>query len=171
MAELLIGCGNARQKVLSIAGREAWTDLVTMDMMPDCGADVVHDLEVFPYPFADDQFEEIHAKCVLEHIGRQGDWRFWFAQWTEFARIMKDGAYFFGEVPCADSPWAWGDPSHTRIITLDQFVFLSQQAYRDGVGKTSMSDFRSVYKADFTLVHHERTESQQQRFILQVHKE
>jgi len=169
VAELLIGCGNRRDKILSIKGREAWSDLVTLDHMPDCKPDVVHDLEVLPYPFEDNQFTEIHAPCVLEHVGRQGDWRFWFAQWTEFARILNPGGLFFGAVPLPDSVWAWGDPSHTRVITKDQFVFLSQAAY-EMVGRSTMSDFRSVYKADFTLIHHENT-ADQLLFVLQVHKE
>ena len=29
-------------------------------------------------PFGDDAFDEIHAYEVLEHTGRQGDWRFFF---------------------------------------------------------------------------------------------
>ncbi len=32
------------------------------------GIDVAHDLETFPYPFADDTFKEILASFVLEHI-------------------------------------------------------------------------------------------------------
>lgn len=65
MAELLIGCGNKREKVLLQAGNEAFSDLTTLDIDPNSGADVLHDLNVTPYPFETDQFSEIHAYEVL----------------------------------------------------------------------------------------------------------
>jgi hypothetical protein len=68
--ELLIGCGNSRNNQVG-----EWTELVTIDHDPNCGADVVHDLEQYPWPFDDDTFDETHAYCVLEHLGRQGDYR------------------------------------------------------------------------------------------------
>src|ERR1700726_3329700 len=77
MAELLIGCGRSRAKVLSLNGVE-WKELVTLDSDPSCKPDVVHDLEVMPYPFEDERFDECNAYDVLEHMGRQGDWQFFF---------------------------------------------------------------------------------------------
>lgn len=46
--------------------------------------------------------------------------------------------------------WAWGDPSHTRIISPGTLTFLDQTEYTRQVGKTAMSDFRHMYKADFS---------------------
>jgi hypothetical protein len=166
VAELLIGCGNSRVKLLSNGQKKDWTDLVTLDQFEDCKPDVVHDLEDIPYPFEDGEFSEIHAYEVLEHMGRQGDWRFFFAQWNEFYRLLEPHGLFFGTVPCPDSVWAWGDPSHTRIITLEQFVFLSQDAYKQ-VGATSMTDFRSVYRGNFRLLFEQKTEDKRQMFVLQ----
>jgi len=130
--------------------RREWGDLTSLDIRPDCGADVVHDLEVLPYPFLEGQFDEIHAYCVLEHVGRQGDYRFFFAQFSEFWRILKPNGLFFGICPKPDSRWAWGDPSHTRIISPDTLTFLEQKSYAN-VGTTTMSDFRSIYHANFEL--------------------
>lgn len=31
----------------------------------------------------------------------------------------------------------------------EQLIFLNQESYDAGVGKTAMSDFRDIYKADF----------------------
>jgi hypothetical protein len=53
--------------------------------------------------------------------------------------------------PSRHSRWAWGDPSHTRILQREQLHFLSQANYEKEVGKTSISDFRSIYSADFDL--------------------
>lgn len=150
--ELIIGCGGKRGKKMHRPGTsEEFTDLHTLDINPDHKPDTVWDLERLPLPFADDTFDEIHAYEVLEHTGRQGDYRFFFAQWSEFWRILKPGGSFFGTVPLQNSRWTWGDPSHTRIITAEQFVFLDQTEYSRQVGVTAMSDFRWLYKADFSI--------------------
>jgi hypothetical protein len=164
MAELLIGCGHNRLKRLGANGREGWTNLVTLDSNSDCKPDVLHDLDVLPYPF-----EEVHAYHVLEHCGRQGDWKFFFAQWSEFWKITKPGGLFCGIVPHYSSPWAWGDPSHTRIIAIESLVFLDQSSYAD-CGKTSMTDFRPYYKASWKLLYQQLTDDLQQMFVLQAMK-
>ena len=65
--ELLIGCGSNPARKIAIGGRTEWSALTTLDMSEDHNPDVVHDLAVLPYPFADDTFDEIHAYDVLEH--------------------------------------------------------------------------------------------------------
>jgi SAM-dependent methyltransferase len=147
--DLLIGAGASRKRKMYPHGRKEWSGLVTMDRYDRHGADVVHDLDDLPYPFESDWFDEIHAYAVLEHCGRQGDWRFFFCQFSEFWRILKPDGVLVGFVPTRESPWAWGDPSHTRIITGHQFTFLDQTEYTKQVGVTTMSDFRDVYRADF----------------------
>lgn len=153
MPELLLGCGRSREKKVSLPGRENWSDLVTLDRFMECEPDIFYDLEQLPYPFKSNTFDEIHAYCVLEHTGTQGNWRFFFDQFTEFWRISKPGATFHALVPRFDSPWAWGDPSHSRIISLETITFLSQVMYvRNNENNSPMSDFRWYYKADWELV-------------------
>lgn len=147
--ELLIGAGNARDKRIIVEGRAEWSGLLTLDIDPNAGADVCHDLTVLPYPFDDDQFDEIHAYEVLEHTGQQGDWRFFFAQFSEFWRILKPGGYLIATSPAPGSAWAWGDPGHTRVMSKEALTFLYQPAYTDQIGKTPMTDYRHVYRADF----------------------
>jgi len=150
VAELLIGCGNHRNKILrSVDGDAEWTDLVTLDNDPNCGADIEWDLERLPLPFPDERFDEIHAYHTLEHTGRQGDFRFFFAQWEEFWRLLKPGGVFFGIVPSPDSPWRWGDPGHTRTLPPEILTFLDQTEYEKQVGVTALADYRRFYRADF----------------------
>lgn len=154
MSELLIGCGNRRAKFMrSDLWSPEWQGLTTLDIDPNCGADVIHDLNVTPYPFADHRFREIWASEVLEHFGQQGDWRGWFAQWSEFHRILQPGGYFIGSCPRWNSPWAWGDPGHTRIVSVEALTFLDQSQYAEQVGVTSMTDYRHVWRGDFRLIH------------------
>ena len=151
--ELLIGCGTRREKLLAIEGRpQDWTNLTTLDLVPDHKPDVVHDLNVFPWPFADETFDEVHAYEVLEHLGRQGDFQRFFADFSEIWRILKPGGHLVGTSPFWASPWAWGDPGHTRVISMEALTYLDQTEYDKQVGNTPMTDYRFCYQADFEVV-------------------
>lgn len=170
MAELLLGCGSNKAKKVGLTNNKNWTDLTTLDMNSDHNPDFVHDLTEFPYPFEDNSFDEIHAYDVLEHTGQQGDWRFFFDQWSELWRILKPDGLMVGISPHMSSVWAWGDPGHTRIISTQSFVFLSQQAYKDQVGKTAMTDYRFYYKADFDVLQSTKTNEGQLIYVLKAVK-
>ena len=75
-----------------------------------------------------------------------------FEQFAEFWRILKPNGHFLATCPSRHSPWALGDPSHTRVLQQEMLMFLSQRQYAEQVGVTSMSDFRYLYKADFEPV-------------------
>lgn len=149
--ELLIGCGSNRVKKLHKQDRPDWAGLVTLDYEPRHKPDVVHDLHD-PLPFGEDSADEIHAYEVLEHVGQQGDYKQFFAQFSDFWRVLKPDGILFATVPLPTSVWAWGDPSHTRVIPKESLIFLHQPAYTAQVGITPMSDFRSIYKADFDIL-------------------
>ncbi|MBK6854571.1 MAG: tetratricopeptide repeat protein [Burkholderiales bacterium] len=151
--ELLIGCGGNHAKKLALGGRSEWHHLTTLDINPHHHPDLVWDLTQLPLPFEPNSFDEIHAYEVLEHTGAQGDYKFFFAQFAEFWRILKPGGVLIGTCPSRLSPWAWGDPSHTRVIQPEHFIFLDQRQYIAQVGKTAMSDFRWIFKDDFSVVH------------------
>jgi SAM-dependent methyltransferase len=151
--ELLIGCGNSRERrVTTPCGRAEWADLVTMDHDPDCGADVLHNLDETPWPLAESSFDEVHAYEVLEHLGTQGDWRAFFRHFGEIWRVLKPGGLLCATVPDWRSEWAWADPSHTRIIAPGTLLFLSQKEYAERIGKTAMTDFRHSWAGDFDIV-------------------
>jgi SAM-dependent methyltransferase len=165
--ELLAGCGSSRDMRFYLPGCDGWTNLVTLDFNDRHKPDVVHDLNVLPYPFADDTFDQIHIYEVMEHLGQQGDFKTFFAQWSEFWRILKPGGHLVGTSPGEASPWAWGDPGHTRIIGQECLAYLDQAEYTKQVGKTAMTDYRFCYAADFEVVHSEViAESQQHVYAL-----
>lgn len=153
--ELLIGCGSRTNKDLYVDGRKEFQNVTRLEINSDHKPDVVWDLRVHPLPFADNEFDEIHAYEVLEHLANQGDYEFFFKEFTEYHRILKPGGLFFASCPAPTSVWAWGDPSHKRIVSKECLVFLSQAQYTAQIGKTSMSDFRYLYKADFQTVYAE----------------
>lgn len=149
MKELIIGCGSSYDKRICTTENKKFVNPVRLDINPDHKPDVVWDLNQFPYPFEDNEFDEIHAYEVLEHCGTQGDYKFFFAQFSELWRILKPDGHLMATCPSKDSVWAWGDPSHTRVFQPEHLPFLSQDEYRNQIGKTPMSDFRNIYKADF----------------------
>jgi len=150
--ELLIGCGSNWKKRLTVDGTTDWSSVTTLDYNSAHKPDIEWDLLKLPLPFADNSFDEIHAYEVLEHTGQQGDYKFFFAQFSELYRILKEGGHVIATCPSRNSPWAWGDPSHTRVLQPEQLLFLHQPQYESEVGITPMSDFRNIYKADFDIV-------------------
>lgn len=148
--ELIIGCGSRVRKDLYLNDSGKFEDVTTLDINPYHNPDVVWDLTKHPLPFDDNTFDEIHAYDVLEHLAYQGDFKFFFAEFSEYWRILKNGGAFFATVPLEGTQWAFGDPSHKRVITASQLIFLLQKSYYQ-IGTTQMSDFRNIYKADFNL--------------------
>jgi SAM-dependent methyltransferase len=167
--ELLIGCGNSRDKKLTFNGVHDWRELVTIDHDPNCGADVLHDLDVTPWPFEDNTFDECHAYEVLEHLGQQGDYKAFFRHFGEIYRILKPGGVLVATCPAWDSVWAWGDPSHTRIVSRQSLLFLDQTEYAAQIGKTAMTDFRWLWDGDFEPLAADMVEGSF-RFALRAHK-
>ena len=172
MSELLAGCGNKRQKIVAFDKiPPTWSDdFVTLDYDETTGCDVVHDLNIVPYPFNDDRFDEVHVYEVLEHLGSQGDYRAFFNQMAEFWRILKPNGWLIGTCPNWDSTWAWSDPGHTRIISPSMLTFLSQAEYKKQVGKTAMTDYRHCWQGDFELYSFEESE-ENWAFVLRAIKE
>jgi predicted SAM-dependent methyltransferase len=167
--ELLIGCGSNHIKKMAVDGTPTFDNLTTLDYNSDHNPTVVLGFdELCHYHFKDNEFDEIHAYQVLEHLGQQGDYKLFFAQFSEFWRLLKPNGHFLATCPSRTSVWAYGDPSHTRIMQLEQLVFLSQDEYKRQVGRTPMSDFRNIYKADFKTVFQE--EDDDIRFVLKAIK-
>jgi len=127
---LLLGCGR----------KTGGLDVVTLDADANLRPDVVCTLGVDPLPFADDSVDAATAIHVLEHIGRQGETAGWFSFWEELYRVFKADATLVFESPLYSSVWAWADPTHTRALSPEAFVFFSQDSYR--IADSAISPYR-----------------------------
>jgi len=174
MTELLLGAGRARDKrILTPANPQmGWQALKTHDILRGCGCDYTWDLEQTPWRcWHDDSFDEVHAYEVLEHLGRQGDFRAFFAHFYELWRILKPDGYLVATCPSRFSEWLWGDPGHTRAILPATLHFLARPVYQqcEGPHPTSMSDYRHAWKGDFEIRRSEDDRTTH-RFVLQAVK-
>jgi SAM-dependent methyltransferase len=84
---------------------------VGLDISPDTQADIVHDLNVFPYPIEDNRFDEILAQDVIEHVREP------IRVFEEFHRIAKQGAQIQLRTPHFSSVLAYGDPTHCHYFS------------------------------------------------------
>lgn len=104
MKILDVGCGKNK-----IAGA------IGLDNNPLTGADVIHDLGEFPYPFADNEFEIVVANHIVEHVPDV------IAFINELYRITKPGGRIKMLTPHYTNPdWA-NDPTHRNHINSYTF--------------------------------------------------
>jgi hypothetical protein len=164
--QLLLGCGHEKEKRFGFS--KEWSDLVTLDINPETKPDVQWDMNNVPLPFGDSSADEIHAYDVLEHVGKQGDYQFFFRQFEDFWRILKPDGFFFASVPWFKSLWLWGDPGHTRMINNGTLTFLEQKSYKD-VG-TKRTDYRNIYKGDFKIIASRANQEEIYEFAMQAIK-
>lgn len=90
---------------------------VGMDNVQLDAVDVVHDLNVVPYPFEHNYFDEIHCNHILEHLPDL------LSVMEELCRIAKPGAIIKVAVPYWSSQRAFKDPTHVRFFTEHTFDY------------------------------------------------
>lgn len=125
MKMLDLGCGKRK-----LAGA------VGIDISPDSDADVVHDLNKFPYAFADDEFDYVQADNVVEHLDDV------IKVIEELHRITKHGASIKIIVPFFRSHYAFIDPTHRHFFTVRSFDYFDPEKDFNKFYKYSRCHFR-----------------------------
>jgi len=95
-------------------GKDIKPDYINLDRVKLPGVDVVHDLNKFPWPFKNNEFDEILCKHVIEHLMDFGK------TMKEIHRIIKPGGVVKIIVPHFTSKAAF-DPTHKHFFTYDTF--------------------------------------------------
>lgn len=98
-------------------GRKHRPDAVNLDRTAASDPDVVHDLDVRPWPFADNRFEQVYAFDVIEHLADV------VATMEELHRVCRDGASIEITVPHFSSGNAFTDPTHRHFFSRFSFDY------------------------------------------------
>lgn len=106
------------KKALHIgSGKKRLPGSITIDILDLPGVDVVHNLDLMPWPFGDNEFDLIFAHSVFEHLEDQ------IAILEEMHRILKPGGRIVITVPhfrCTD---AFTDSTHTHFFTTQSMDY------------------------------------------------
>lgn len=111
--KLNLGCGHDIQK-----------NTINHDVVALPGVDVVHDLNLRPWPWTDQKFDEIYMKDVLEHLPDT------IKTLEEIYRISKPGAQLTIAVPYWNSWEAITDPTHRVFFNEYTFEFFDPSKKR-----------------------------------------
>jgi len=104
--KLNLGCGSDIRK--------GW---INLDSTALAGVDVVHDIEKLPLPFSNEEFDEILAQDVLEHMTD------YVPVLHDLHRILKKGGTLTIRVPHFTSKNNYIDPTHRRLFSVSTFEF------------------------------------------------
>jgi SAM-dependent methyltransferase len=107
---------NLTRKVLDVGcGWNKTPGAIGIDANPKTHADVIHDLGTTPYPFADNEFDEIVCRHVAEHVPDVMSFV------AELHRICKPGGQITITTPHYSNPdWAT-DPTHRNHFNSYSF--------------------------------------------------
>ncbi|HEV2762232.1 MAG TPA: class I SAM-dependent methyltransferase [Pyrinomonadaceae bacterium] len=109
-------------KILDIGcGKHKTPGAVGMDNNPRTGADVIHDLDVVPYPFPDDEFDLVIGNQVIEHVEDV------LAVVAELHRVTKPGGVIRLETPHYSDIASYTDPTHKHHLTTESFAYFTGQ--------------------------------------------
>jgi|SRR3989344_1644318 len=119
MKKLNLGCGN------NIRSGYVNLDNVKLD-----GVDIVHDLNKYPYPFKNNEFDEIICHHILEHLDNIPKCL------KELSRIGRKGAKIKIRAPHFASYSAWTDLTHKHPFGWASLDYVaSNKTHKHSVGK------------------------------------
>ena len=104
--EVDLGCGNKKRP-----------NTIGVDFNDRTKADVIHDLNSFPYPFENTSIDMVYIDNTLEHLDDP------IAVMGELYRIVKPGGVVKVIVPYFRSVSAFTDPTHKHFFTVESFSY------------------------------------------------
>lgn len=106
-------------RILDIGcGKNKYPGAIGMDIIKGSEVDIVHDMEVVPYSFKNNEFDMVVASHILEHIEHNADF---FNVMGEIHRILKDDGKLLVKVPYWKEIWRHSNPEHVRYLNSRYF--------------------------------------------------
>ncbi len=94
---------------------------ITVDYLEMSKPHIIHNLDIFPYPFEDNSVDEIKANYIIEHL------HYRMEALTEILRICKVGAKIEILLPHWSHMLAWSSVQHTRGFSIESFDMYKEQ--------------------------------------------
>jgi SAM-dependent methyltransferase len=120
-----VGCGIAK-----------FSGSIGIDRLAATRADVLVELDHFPYPFRDGAFDQVRAIHVIEHVGDV------IKSMEEFHRLLRTGGRVVLETPHYTDFSSWCDPTHKWHLNSFSFRYFGDD--NAGFGYYSKARFREV---------------------------
>jgi len=117
-------------------GLKKFPGAIGIDRNPATGADVLCDLDRFPYPFPDGSFHRIRAVHVLEHLADL------IAAMEEFHRLLAPGGRLLIVTPHFSDFSSFCDPTHRRHLSSFSFRYFGED--HGGFGYYARARFREI---------------------------
>jgi SAM-dependent methyltransferase len=107
-----------------------------IDVNPASAADVICDLDRFPYPFADRTFDQLRAIHVIEHLTDI------VRTMEEFHRLVRPGGRVRIETPHYTDYSSFCDPTHKHHLNSFSFRYFGDN--HGGFGYYTEAKFREI---------------------------
>jgi len=120
-----VGCGVKKQP-----------GTIGIDRNPSTHADVLCDLDRFPYPFADNSFDRLVAIHVIEHVADV------MRSMEEFHRLVHAGGSVRIVTPHYTDFSSWCDPTHRSHLNSFSFRYFGEE--HGGFGFYTAARFRET---------------------------
>ena len=104
-----LGCGNNKKE-----------GFLGVDFSNECDADIIHNLDIYPYPFEDSTVSEIFCSHFFEHVGSTKNFM------EECWRMLQSGGVLDIIVPYYTSLRATQDFTHKNFISENSFLYFNK---------------------------------------------
>ena len=124
-------------KILDVGcGIKKYPGAIGIDINRSSAADVICDLDRFPYPFRDGSFDLIRAIHVIEHLADV------VRAMEEFHRLARPGARVRIETPHYTDYSSFCDPTHRHHLNSFSFRYFGDK--HGGFGYYTNAKFREI---------------------------
>jgi len=129
--------GDRRIRILDVGcGIHKQPGAIGLDRNPASRADVLADLDLFPYPFAANSFDRLTCIHVIEHVNDV------IRTMEEFHRLVRPGGSVRIETPHYTDFSSFCDPTHKSHLNSFSFRYFGED--HAGFGYYSAVKFREI---------------------------